>query len=139
MSSLVRLSLSHALVLVLGILAGNTYWNSHRSTTESLISAFARQPLSEASNLAFRFGSPEHAQILLEELGHVPSDPAFASADEMATQLHLAALTGEYQTDAPVSSRIKSASAACKRFRSSNCDLASMKELAARFAQQRRN
>jgi hypothetical protein len=76
---------------------------------------------------------------LLEELGHVPSDPAFAAGDEMAAQLHLAALAGEHRTDAPDSAHINSASAACKRFRTSNCDPARMKELAARFAQQRRN
>jgi hypothetical protein len=138
-SSLARLALSHTLVLILAVLAGNTYWKSHRSTTESLISTFAQQPLFEASNLAFRFGSPEHARILLEELRHVPSDPAFAAGDEMAAHLHLAALTGEYKTDAPDPSHIKSASAACKRFRTSYCEPARMKELAARFAQQRRN
>jgi hypothetical protein len=138
-NSLARLTFSHALVLIVAILAGNTYWSSQRSITESLISTFAHQPLADASNLAFRFGTSEHATILLEELSHVPSDPALAAGDEMATQLHLAALTGEYQTDAPDSPHIKSASVACQRFRTSNCDPVRMKELATRFAQQLRH
>jgi hypothetical protein len=139
MSSLARLVLSHAAVLGLAILAGNAYWTSHRSATESLISMLARQPLADASNLAFRFGSPEHARILVDELRHDRSDPATVAGDEMVAQLYLAALNGEYQTDALDSPHTKSASVACQRFRSSNCDLRRMKELAAKFALQRRD
>lgn len=120
------------------MLVGNTYWNSHRSATESLISMLARKPLVDASNLAFRFGSREHARILCDELRHTPSEPATAAGDEMVAQLKLAVLNGEYRTDAPESSHIKSASVACQRFRSSNCEPRRMRELAAKLALQRR-
>jgi hypothetical protein len=131
--------LSHAAVLVLGMLAGTIYWSSHRSTTDSLISMLARKPLADASNVAFRFGSPDHARILLNELLHAPSEPATAARDEMVAQLHLAALSGEYQTDAPNLAHIEAASLACQRSRSSNCEPKRMKELAAKFALQRRD
>jgi hypothetical protein len=138
-TSLARLTFSHAAVLILAMLAGNTYWNSHRSATDSIISTFSRQPLGDAANLAYRFGSAEHARILLEEVRHAPSYPDMAAGDEMAAQLQLAALDGEYQADTSDSPHIRSASVACLRFRPSNCDPASMKKLAAKFAQQRQN
>jgi hypothetical protein len=139
LSSLARLVLSHAAVLILAILAGNIYWKSHRSTTEALISMLAHKPLADASKLAFRFGSPEHAKTLFDELRHAPPEPATTAGDEMVAQLYLAALNGEHQTDAPDSPHIKSASVACQRFRSSNCEPRRMKELAAKFALQRRD
>jgi hypothetical protein len=138
-TSLARLTLSHSAALMLAMLAGNAYWSSHRSATESTISMFARQPLADASSLAYRFGSAEHARILVEELRHAPSYSGMAAGDEMAAQLRLAALDGEHQTDARDSPHISLASAACLRFRPSNCDAASMKRLATKFAQQRRN
>jgi hypothetical protein len=138
-TSLARPALSHGAVLILAMLAGNTYWNSHRSATDSIISMFSRQPLADASNLAYRFGSAEHARILLEELRRAPPYPDMAAGDEMTAELHFAALDGEYQSEAPDSPHIKSASVACLRFRTSSCDRASMKKLAAKFAQQRRN
>jgi hypothetical protein len=136
-----RLTLSLAAALVMGVLAGNVYWDSRlRSATETTISMLSRQPLSDASKLAYRFGSAEHARILVEELRRAaPSSSDTAAIDEMVAQLHLATLRGEHEADAADSSHITSASAACLRFRPANCDPASMKKLAAKFAQRRRN
>ena len=119
------------------MLAGSAYWNAHRSSTESIVSAVTRKPLADAANLAFRFGSIDHARVLLEELQRAPSDATFVSQEEMFNALRLAALNGEHQTTVADSPHIRSASLACRRFRSSDCDPARLQALAAKFAQER--
>ena len=138
-ASLGRIFLSHALALLVGILAGNAYWNAHRAATELLVSAITRKPLTDAANLAFRFGSTEHARVMLEELQHAPAAATFVSQEEMFIELRLAALNGEDQTTVADTPHIKSASVACKRFRTSDCDPVRLQALAAKLAQERSN
>ena len=137
--SLGRIFSSHALVLAVAMLAGSAYWNAHRASRELLVSAIARKPLADAANLAFRFGSTDHARVLLEELQRVPSDASFASQEEMFIELRLAALNDEYRTTVVDSPHIRSALKACKRFRTSNCDPVRLRALAAKFAEERSN
>ena len=137
--SLGRIFLSHTLVLVVAMFAGSAYWSAHGASRELIASAVTRKPLADAANLAFRFGSTEHARVLLEELQRAPSDAAFVSQEEMFTELRLAALNGEYRTTVVDSPHIRSASMACRRFRTSDCDPVRLRALAAKFAEERSN
>ena len=137
--SLGRIFLSHALALVVAMLAASAYWNAHRASRELIVSAITRKPLTDAANLAFRFGSTEHARVLLEELQRVPSDATLVSQEEMFTELRLAALNGEYRTNVVDSPHIRYASIACRRFRTSDCDPVRLQALAAKFAEGRSN
>lgn len=137
--SLGRIFLSHALAVVVAILAGSAYGNANRASRELIVSAIARKPLTDAANLAFRFGSTDHARVLLEELQRAPSDATFVSQEEMLTELRLAALNGEYRMTVVDSPHIRSASMACRRFRTSECDPVRLQALAAKFAEERSN
>ena len=123
---------------MVGVVAGNFYWNSNRSQTEFLIATLTRRPVGDAAHLAFRFGSREQARGLFEELRRTPSEPGIAAGNEMFIQIHLAALSGEPEADGSDSPHLRSAIDACKRYRASNCELSRMKESAASLSRLRR-
>ena len=134
-----RLILSHAAVLLVAALVGNAYWAWHRSSTALVAALVTRQPLSTAANLAFRFGSRDDAELLVNTLSRAPADPAFAIPDRMIAELHLAALRDEQNASTGDTPHLYAAASACQRFRARNCDLPSLKALAAKLASQRVN
>lgn len=137
-SPLARILLSHTAAFLIAILAGSAYWSAHRDSTDSILSLITRKPLADAANLAFRFGPPDHARVLLEQLRQAPSVPALAPGDEMLTELRLAVLDGEHEPSAQNPPHFAAAIVACRRFQRSNCDPDRLQELAAKLAQQRR-
>jgi hypothetical protein len=127
---------SHLATLLLGLAAGNFYWASHRSFTQSVVADLTRRPLKVASVLAFRFGAPDDAKVLLQALRRGPAG-SFSDADEMEIELRLAVLDGEQGLSASNSPHLQAASKACQRFRHSNCEDSCLRQVAARFARQR--
>jgi hypothetical protein len=134
-----RLVLSHAVALLLATAAGFAYANSQRASIQSIVSGIALQPLINATELAFQFGSREHATILLEELQRTQPETPLAWESTMVFELRLAALSGEHQGATGDAPHLTAASIACRRFRDSSCELGDMKQLASRFAAQRQN
>jgi hypothetical protein len=133
-----RLVLSHALALLLAVGAGLAYGKSRPASNQSFVIGIAQQPLTNAADLAFQFGSVEHARIVLEERERTPSESSLAVGDTMVFELRLAVLNGEPQNATGDAPHLTAASVACKRFRDSSCERADMIKLAAKFAAQRR-
>lgn len=133
------LVISLAGALLLGLLAGNFLSKKYRAVTQFSIVATTRKPIESASTLAFRFGSPDDAKLLLQALGRLPSLDDFTDADHMRVELRLAALDGEHESAEGRSAHIAAALAACQRFRNSGCDEHRLRQLAADFALQRSN
>jgi hypothetical protein len=60
-SARARLLVSHAAAGLLGVSAGFVYATMSTST-ETVLREFKRRPLLDAVNVAFHFGSPDHAR-----------------------------------------------------------------------------
>lgn len=135
-SSPLRLVLSHTFTLLLALGIGLATWYSRHDAGRSILSAVAQQPLTNAAVL-FRFGSPGHARILLEELERTPSVSPLPLADTMVFELRLAALGGEHQSSSGEAPHLAAALVACRGFRT-KCELDDMRKMAGRFAELRR-
>jgi hypothetical protein len=134
----VRLIASHAVVTVLGVGAGYAYWTTTRESTRSLHAVIARTPILNAAELAFRFGTAEHARRLLNHVRGTPPETDLEWGDLMLTELKLAVVDGEHeQSQSAPAPHLAAARDACVRFRNSSCDQESLREFAGKLSKQR--
>ena len=130
------LAASHALAVLLAWTAGSVYFGITRGSIQASIDNISRQPRADAANLAFRFGSAEHARILLSNMPPITSGNAIASADLMLTELRLAALENEHLEHTNPAPHLEAAANACASFQP-NCDLTQLRAMATKLANQR--
>jgi hypothetical protein len=130
--TVVWLSATHAFVLLLGIAAGFAYDIRQRDRLATLLAHLGRMPRVEAADVAYRFGTAEHARALLSAL---PDD-----GDAMNTyfrELRLAAVDGEHIAGSTRQAHLVRARAACQRLRFKSCDLEKIRMSAEHAAQYR--
>jgi hypothetical protein len=126
------LTASHLGAVLLGLGAGAQ--QVRRSDTESTIALMAAAPRYDAAELAFRFGTREHAQQLTLSLPP-PQLEDLADAEVMAREVRLAALFGEHE-HTKGGPHLQAALGACRRFRS-DCNLSALAKWAERRARDR--
>ena len=61
-SARARLWMSHAIAGLLGVAAGFVYTTKLSTSTDTVLQGLKRRPLLDAVNVAFHFGSPDHAR-----------------------------------------------------------------------------
>jgi hypothetical protein len=138
LSSPARLVASHALTILLAVGAGWVYWGTTRDATQSFIDTIALAPRFDAANLAFRFGSADHARGLLNTLPMNPGGDPIAWGDRMMTEVRLAVLDQEHSKHATSTPHLSAARDACSRSGRVSCREDEVLELARRIANQRK-
>jgi hypothetical protein len=134
----IRLFVSHAVIAGLGVGAGVAYATKSSTATQGFLDGFKRRPLLDAANVAYRFGSSEHARATLESLLKLPKTSTQAWGDAMTAELRLAVLDREIAEGAKGSPHLDAARSACRRFRGSDCAPEKLQALATALAQERR-
>jgi len=120
---------THALALLVGMGVG--YWRGEPrvAETRSAIEALAERPLVEAADLAFRFGTLEHARALHTGLREGDTLSVYFS------ELKLAFLDREHVGGASKDTHLVRAAAACKRFGMRRCDIEHVRRSAGKLAE----
>jgi hypothetical protein len=132
-----RLLVSHAVAGVLCVAAGFAY-TTLSTPTHTVLQGFKRRPLLDAANVAFQFGSPEHARATLENLLRSRASNELEWGDTMMAELKLAILDREHAPGSPRSPHLDAARTACRRLRGSGCTPEELRALAAKLAHQRK-
>ena len=132
-----RLSVSHVLAGLLGVAAGYVYTTKVSTSTEVVLQGYKRRPLLDAANVAFRFGSPDHARATLESLLRIRPSNELEWGDTMMAELRLAILDRELAAGSQRSPHLDAARAACRRVGRSDCAAEDLRALAAKLAHQR--
>jgi hypothetical protein len=114
---------SHLCAAALGV-AGGYAWDLHLGrVANDLTGAIARSPLSMAADLAFRFGTPEHARILVSQIPISASDDLFHWGDLFVRDLRLVVLCREMRDTRCAADYLASAADACRHLLKKNCSL----------------
>jgi hypothetical protein len=126
-----------------GLAIAHGIWWRNGPGMQSVLDAITRQPLSNAADLAFRFGSEEHARALLFELKRTPGNVELGELDDMIIELRLGVLAAEHASglDQPTP-HLEAAVAACSQARrtgdpdhgTANCDPARLREMMGKLA-----
>jgi hypothetical protein len=124
----VKLLVSHAVALVAGVLLA--VFLPHRNVAHETLKVMARAPLQAGTDLAFRFGEPEHARALIQRaLAAEPTD-SFEWMDAMNLELHLAVIDGEQIPESGRSEHIQKAAVACNHAGNGGCEPDQLREAA---------
>jgi hypothetical protein len=124
------LTITHALLIALGFYFGLKEARTRRDLTLEYTADFAKFPRRDAAELAFRFGTLEHAKILVADR---PAEPFEVTTN----QLRLAALDGEHLQPSP-GPHLLAALASCERAAKCPCSLDKFRQQAASLAKMRR-
>jgi hypothetical protein len=132
-----KLLFTHAAALGLGLVAALVFWLVEGRSLREVNAGFVQRALERASELAFRFGKPEHARALLEKLPVEAAEPD--PANVMMAELRLAVLSGEHLEPPRATTHLERAAVACSRFSKDPCDRPTLLAFAKRVAEQRPN
>lgn len=131
------LLVSHAVAGLLGVGAGVAYTTTMSSSTRAVYRGFARRPLLDAANIAFKFGTPEHSRATLDSLLRIGAENELDWGDTMMAEVRLAILDRELTPGSKRSPHLDAARAACRRLGGPDCSPEKLRALAAKLAHQR--
>ena len=130
-----KLLISYPAAVMVGIAAGAVFWASRGGAElRALHEQVVHQAVARAGDLAFRFGTAEHARALLSKVPVEGAEPAL-----MMAQIELAVLDGEHLDGAKSTKHLELAARACPGFDKPSCDVESLRGLAKRLAEKRRD
>lgn len=95
---LTALARSHIAAALLGLVIAHGIWWRIAPGMQRVVDGITRWPLGQAAQLAFRFGSEQHARAVLNHLKVAPRDDVLGPLDDMVIELRLGALAGEHET-----------------------------------------
>jgi hypothetical protein len=129
----VRVLWSHAAAVLLGVAAGMLYHRAQVATLQRTTETLERRPHFEAASLAYSFGTPDQARVLLHGLLRQAPTSDLDWGDRMMTRVRLAILEGEHLKAGPAP-HLTSAADACRRFGRPDCSVEQLRELAGNLA-----
>lgn len=136
------LARSHVAAALLGLVIAHVVWWRMAPGMQAVLDGITRWPLGQAAQLAFRFGSEQHARAVLNHLKVAPRSEELGPLDDMVIELRLGALAGEHETaDAPTS-HLEAAKRFCAKAgqtldRPPTCTPAKLRQLMTKLAEQR--
>jgi hypothetical protein len=130
----VRLLLSHVGAVLLGIVAGVIYGRAHAASAQRVTEMLARRAQFEGTSLAYTFGSPDQARVLLHGLLRQAPSSDLGWGDVMMTRVRLAILDGEHTQASAPAPHLAAAADACRSFGRPDCSVEQLRELAGKLA-----
>ena len=92
------LARSHVAAALLGLVIAHVIWWRMAPGMQAVLDGITRLPLGQAAQLAFRFGSEQHARAVLNHLKIAPRSEELGALDDMVIELRLGALAGEHES-----------------------------------------